>query len=212
MNKLNKSFTIIEILISLSIFAVVAVTLYSTFSAGLSVWQRSGDNSDAYQDIRIVFDDMARDLKDMIYFTKDKESMFIFSGMPGEISLMTLEEGASEKLEANREVVRVTYSFDDTKGELTRQRADITLGFDIKKAEKDILLKGLEDFKFEYCYYSGDEDEPYLWQEEWKDEDMKTPRGIKITAFFKGSKNAKEGSKITRIIFIPTGILGKKEL
>lgn len=212
MKRRDESFTVIELLIALSIFAVVAVTLYSTFSAGLSVWKRSGDTSDSYQDIRVVLDDMARDFKDMIYFSKDKESMFVFSGMPKEITLMTLEEGATEKLEPNREVVRVAYSFDDVKGELTGQEADITLGFDVNEAEKDILLKGLEDFKFEYCYYSGDEDEPYLWEEEWKDENMQIPRGIRITVFPKNGKNAKDTSKITRIIFIPTGILGKKEL
>ncbi|MDD5680592.1 MAG: prepilin-type N-terminal cleavage/methylation domain-containing protein [Candidatus Omnitrophica bacterium] len=212
MKKQNNAFTFIELLIALSIFAVVAVTLYSTFFAGLSVWKRSGDGSDVYQDIRTVFDDMARDFRNMIYFTKDKESMYIFSGMPKEIILMTLEEGASEKMEPYREVVKVTYSFDDTKGELIRQRAALAFGFDLKKAEKEVLLKDLGDFKFEYCYYSGDEDEPYLWQEEWKDEDEKTPRGIRITAVLKNGKGGEEMSKITRVIFIPTGILGKKEI
>lgn len=212
MNKKCRSFTLIELLIALSIFAIIAITLYSTFFAGISVWKRSGDNSDAYQNIRIVFEDMARDIKNMIYFTKDKESMYVFSGMPGEIILMTLKEGASEKMEPNKELAKVAYSFDDIKNELIRQEAGIAFGFDVKKAGKEVLLENLEDFKFEYCYDSGDEDEPYLWQEEWKDENAKTPRGIRITASLKTGKNAKEMSKITRVIFIPTGILGKKEI
>jgi len=205
-------FTVIELLIALSIFAVIAVTLYSTFFAGISTWKRSGDNTGIYQDIRVAFDDIARDLKNMIYFTKDDESAYIFSGTSEQVIFMTLEESISEKTEPQRELVRIAYSFDNAKGDIVRETAGILLGFDTKKAEKEILLKNVEDFKIEYCYFSGDEDDPYLWQEEWKDEEVKTPRGIRITASLKGSKSSREASKITRIVFIPTGVLGKKEL
>src|SRR3972149_5589222 len=104
----HASFTFIELLIALSIFAVVAVTLYSTFFAGISVWKRSGDSSGIYQDIRIVFDDMARDLKNMIYFTKEKESAYAFTGMPQQIAFMTLAEYASEKMTAGKELVKIS--------------------------------------------------------------------------------------------------------
>jgi type II secretion system protein J len=208
----SKSFTLIELLIALSIFAVIAVTLYSTFFAGISVWRRSGEGSDAYQDMRTAFDDIARDLKNMAYFTKNKDSIYAFSGLSKEIILMTLEEGATEKMEPSREVVKVSYLFDEAKGELNRRAAGIASGFDLKKAGVETLLKGVADLKFEYCYDSGDEDEPYLWQEEWKDENAKTPRGVRITASIKSGKMAKEMPKVTRVVFIPTGVLGKKEL
>src|SRR3989338_1610057 len=134
--------------------------MYSTFFAGISVWKRSGDNSGIYQDIRVSFDDIARDLKNMIYFTKDEESAYAFVGMPQKVIFMTLDEYATESMEAGKEVVKVSYSFDDAKGELIKERSDISAGFDIEKAVKETLLKNVEDFKFEYCYYSGDEEEP----------------------------------------------------
>ena len=206
------AFTVIELLIALSIFSVIAITLYSTFFAGISTWKRSGDNTGIYQNIRVTFDDIARDLKNMIYFTKDDESAYIFSGTSEQVIFMTLEEGISEKTEPQRELVRIAYSFDNAKGDIVREIAGISLGFDTRKAEKEILLKNVEDFKVEYCYFSGDEDDPYLWQEEWSDEEVKTPRGVKITASLKGGKGSKETSKITRIVFISTGVLGEKEL
>lgn len=205
-------FTLIELLIAFSIFAVIAVTLYSTFFAGISVWKRSGESSDIYQDIRIALDDIARDLKNMLYFTKDKESSYIFSGTAEETVFMTLAEGASEEMTAEKEIVKTSYSFDAAKGELVREAAGIALGFDTDRAEKEVLLKGVQDFGFEYCYDSGDDDEPYLWQAEWKDDDMKTPRGVRVTIFLKGGKGARDAAKISRVIFIPTGVLGKKEL
>lgn len=205
-------FTLIELLIALSIFAVLAVTLYSTFFAGVSVWRRSGDNSGAYQEIRVVFDDIARDLKNMIYFTKDEESSYVFVGAPQKVIFMMLGEYATESMKAGRELVKISYFFDDAKGELVRAEAGISLGFDIEKAEREVLLGKLEDFKFEYCYNSGDDEEPYLWQEEWQDEDGKTPRGIRITAFLKNAPAGEKAAKVSRVIFIPTGVLGKKEL
>src|SRR3989338_7576018 len=138
-------FTIIELLIALSIFAVIAVTLYSTFFAGISVWKRSEDKSGTYQDIRVVFDDIARDLKNMVYFTKEKESAYVFVGMPKKVIFMTLEEYATESMESGKEVARVSYSFDDTKGELIGERAGILVGFDTEKAEDEPLLKDVED-------------------------------------------------------------------
>ncbi|MFH0840244.1 MAG: prepilin-type N-terminal cleavage/methylation domain-containing protein [Candidatus Omnitrophota bacterium] len=210
MNK--KGFTLIELLIALSIFAVVAITLYSTFFAGISVWKRSGDTSSAYQDIRVVFDDIARDLKDMIYFTKDGESAYAFIGASDKVIFMALEEYASAQMKPAKEVARISYYFDAEKNEFVKKRAGILLGFDIEKAEEDVLLEGVEDFQFEYCYYSGDEEEPYLWQDEWKDDEARVPRGIRITAVMNTIKSGADASKITRVIFIPTGVLGKEEL
>lgn len=208
--KIPPSFTLIELLIALSIFAVVAVTLYSAFFAGVSVWKRSGDTSGSYQDISAVFDDIARDLKNAVYFSKDEESGYAFMGAPGKIAFMTLEERVGARMKPCREIARLSYYFDDTADEFIKKRADISLGFDIVKAEKDVLLRGVEDFRFEYCYYSGDEDEPYIWQDEWSDEDARIPRGIRITAVMNGVKRGDGASRITRVIFIPTGVLGKK--
>lgn len=206
-------FTIIELLIALSIFAVIAVTLSSAFFAGLSVWKRSsGAKSDVYQDIGIVFDEMASELRNMVYFTKDEESLYAFSGTPDSITFMTLEEYSSEKMEPGREIVKVQYSFDDTKGGIIRRSAGFLTGFNIDSSEKEVLLKDVDDFKVEYCYDSGDEDEPYLWKGEWRDSDLRTPRGIRMTAFIKGRSSAGKISGITRIVFISTGILGKKEI
>lgn len=208
----RSGFTLIELLIALSIFAVVAVTLYSTFFAGISVWKRSGDTSDIYQDIRTVFDDMARNLKNTVYMTKDKESAYAFSGTSEKIIFMTLEEGADAEMKPTRELVRVSYYFDAAKDEFISERSGILAGFDAEMAAKEVLLRGVEGLQFEYCYDSGDEDEPYLWQEEWEDDEARTPRGVRVTAIVKGMGSKEKASKISRTIFIPTGVLGEKEL
>jgi len=209
MNK--RGFTFIELLIAVSIFAVAAIALYSTFFAGISVWRRSGKSGDIYQDIRFVVEDMTKDFKNTIYYTKEKESIFRFSGTAEEVAFVTLEGLFLEKDVSRKELVKVAYRFDDGRGELIMARADKSIGFDIKKAKEEILLKDVEDFKFEYCYDSGDEDKPYLWKEEWKDENLRIPRGIRVSFRIKAEKE-KEPLKFTKTIFIPIGVLGEKEV
>lgn len=211
-NKNSFSFTLIELLIALSIFAVVAIALYSTFSAGIAVWRRSSEGRDAYQNVKFIFDDITKDLKNALYLGKNEESMYAFSGASSEIIFMTLEDTSSEEEGPQKEIVKLAYKYDGEQSELIRLRADISTGFDIKRGEKEILFKNIEEFKFEYCYDSGDEDNPYLWKDEWENEDIRIPRGVRITVLTKVGKTEKKTSKFIKTVFIPTGILGEKEL
>lgn len=210
--KTKTGFTFIELLIAISIFAVVAIALYSTLFAGISVWKRSSEGGDVYQDVRLTFNDITKDLRNIVYmYTKDEESIFSFFGMIDEIVFVTLEGSFFEEDISRKELVKVAYRFDEDADELIRIKADKSLGFDVEKAEKEILLNGVEEFKLEYCYDSGDDDDPYLWKEEWEDEDLRIPRGVRVT-FHIETENKKEPLEFTKTIFIPTGILGEEEL
>ena len=68
----------------------------------------------------------------------------------------------------------------------------------------------MEKFTFEYCYDSGDEDEPYEWEDEWDDEKLRVPRGVKVAAAIKNEATGKNALKFTEIIFAPTGVLGEE--
>ncbi|MBL7131939.1 MAG: prepilin-type N-terminal cleavage/methylation domain-containing protein, partial [Candidatus Omnitrophica bacterium] len=43
-----KALTLIEILIALTIFSIIAVSLYSTFSSGILAWKKSEDVNRLY--------------------------------------------------------------------------------------------------------------------------------------------------------------------
>jgi len=208
----NKAgFTLIELFIAISIFSVVAIALYSTFFAGISVWKRSGESENIYQSVKFLLDDMAKDLKNVIYYTKDAESIFGFLGKNDEIVFITLEDTSQAGDTPQKELVKVVYRFDGEQDELIRIKAEKSSGFSAEKAEKEVLLKGIKDFKFEYCYDSGDEDEPYLWKEEWEDEDSRIPRGVRVSFLIKTEKEKKE-LKFTKTMFVPIGVLGEEEV
>jgi hypothetical protein len=136
--------------------------------------------------------------------------MFAFFGTTDEVILITLEDVSEENI-SRKELVKVVYRFEKDTNELIRARAGISLGFDIDKTEKEILLNDIEEFKFEYCYDSGDEDDPYLWKGEWSDDELRVPRGVKITFLIRAKREGKP-LKFTKTIFVPTGVLGKEEL
>ncbi len=207
-----RGFTFIELFIAISIFAVVAIALYSTFFAGITVWRRSGEGGNVYQNVRFVFDDITKDLKNTVYCTKEEESIFAFSGTTEEIVFFTSEPVFSEEDVYRKELVKVAYRFDRGEEQLIRAKGGKSLGFDIEKADKEVLLDGVKEITFAYCYDTGDEDEPYLWKDEWLDEEMRIPRGVKLTSLVKAEKGEKEALKFTKIIFIPIGVLGEEGL
>jgi len=208
----KKAFTLIELLIAVSIFAVVAVALYSTFYAGVSIWRRSSEGGDIHQQIKYALDDVTRELRNAVYITSDEESIYVFSARYDEISFVSSEgsytEGDAMPL---RELVKIKYEFDDKEGQLIRMRAGKPLGFDIEKAEKEVVLGGIEGFKLNYCHSSGEKFEPYLWEEEWEDGESRIPRGVRLIMTVRAGES-REPIELTKTIFIPTGILGEKKV
>jgi type II secretion system protein J len=210
-NRKKTGFTFIELLIAVSIFAVIAVALYSTFFAGISLWKRSSEGGNVYHDIRFMFGDMTKDFRNIVYMTGDEESMYAFSGAEDEVIFMTLEDTSAEEDVIRRELVKVAYRFDESTDELIRIRAYKSVGFNIEneKAEKELMLKGIEDFKFEYCYDSDDEFDPYLWKEEWEHDDLKPTIGVKVTFHIKAETKRKP-LRFSKTIFVPTGVFEKE--
>ena len=67
--KKNKAFTLIELLLGLGIFAIVASVLYSTFSAGLQTNRRAEKQSHVVKQAGWIFDIIAKDLERSVAFT-----------------------------------------------------------------------------------------------------------------------------------------------
>ena len=113
---------------------------------------------------------------------------------------------------SRKELVKVAYRFDTGENQLISLKAEKSLGFDTEKAEKEILLDGVEKFTIFYCYDTGDEDDPYEWKEEWEDAEMRIPRGVKINSLIRSGGDAKDTLEFIKTIFISIGVLGEREV
>ena len=82
MNNFRRAFTLIELLLALSIFAVVAVCVYGTFWAGVKLNQRSEGETAAYHQIRLALDLMSVDLENAVPydFTNSYPDKVAFAG------------------------------------------------------------------------------------------------------------------------------------
>ena len=78
----KKSFTLIELLLGLSIFAIIGSLIYSTYSAGIRVSRKAERDGDVFREVRWTYDLMERDLENAIFFdfSSSYEGRVSFSG------------------------------------------------------------------------------------------------------------------------------------
>lgn len=204
-NNINKTgFTFIELLVAITIFSIIAVSIYSVFSVGVKLWYRTSPLIESNQSARFFFNTISSDLKNSVAYLK-KGANFI--GEDRKISFMTLVEVTAPSAPPHTELARVIYYFDRNKKTVKRAVATLREGFSEDYARASDILTGIDDkdFGFGYCYKLGASktEYEYEWKDAWADEDKdagKIPRGIKVKA-----------GDYTKIIFIPTGSLGGKD-
>jgi len=207
--KYENAFTFIELLVAVTIFAIIAASIYYTFNAGIKIWSRGNAVIEDNQRLRVFFEVISQDARNAISnLGKDAEFNIISSWESQRISFPTLI-GAFDNVAKNPELARVSYYFESSGGKVKRIQATLKDGFIEDTAEEEVLLENLKDFGFEYCYESTLTEGEYEWREEWLDEDN-IPRGVKIKVVLKDELLDKERT-FESIVLIPVGVLGKEE-
>ena len=215
------AFTFIELIIAVTIFAIIAVSIYSTFNAGIRMWLATSPMIEADQGMRIFFNTSSLELKNVVaYYPKltsatssfaptsfssfGTEEPLNFEGEPDRISFMTIVNVSGPDGRTRGEIVRIAYIYDKTNKTVKRFIATKSEGFDEAKATSIEMLNNIEekDFGFEYCYKSmiSNSDYEYEWRDAWEGKNVqKIPRGVRIKA-----------GEYKKTVFIPTGVLGEE--
>ncbi len=190
-------FTLIELLVAVLIFSIMVTIIYSSFSTGTSVWQRTKNATQVSMKMNSVLDDMARDLRGAV-----KYKGLDFTGEKDKLYFSYLSETITDEI-AYREIYRACYSVapsTEKKGKLDLMRKRASLkggGFDIDNIEGQRLVDSLDDFKIEYA--ERDAEGGITWQDKWQDTEN-IPGGMRVTI-------GKENIKLTRYISLPCGEL-----
>ena len=74
MKKNSTAFTLLELLLAVTIFAVIATALYSSFFAGIRIFRRAQVTMEFHQDIRLVTEELAFDLRNSLLCPLHEES------------------------------------------------------------------------------------------------------------------------------------------
>ncbi len=170
-NKNNKAFTLVELLIAVSIFSVVSIAIYSAFNSGVTVMRRIKNIDQKLQKILLKAERINRELREQPACRKQ-----LFLGTKSKISFA-----------ANIDYFpsRLTYYFDNPTGSLMRvcDKLDEIITEEGKldpelKSKPQVFLSGIKEVKFEYLYLDLKKNE-YVWIDEWAQNYL--PVAVKFT-------------------------------
>ncbi|MBI5150013.1 MAG: prepilin-type N-terminal cleavage/methylation domain-containing protein [Candidatus Omnitrophica bacterium] len=91
MTKSSRAFTLIELVLALSIFAVVAVCVYGTFWSGINLSRRAESEGAVYHQMRLAFDLMSAELENAVFydFSDSYPEQTAFEGEAGQVTFLT---------------------------------------------------------------------------------------------------------------------------
>ncbi|OPL11142.1 MAG: hypothetical protein AVO34_03360 [Firmicutes bacterium ML8_F2] len=84
----EKGFTLIEVVVTLTLLGLVLTALYSFYFFGLQSWQRGIDQTEMQQSARIAMDTMIRELQKAEEFSLHKDNSEIRFHVPGDSRTM----------------------------------------------------------------------------------------------------------------------------
>jgi len=219
---MTHAFTLLELLLAVTIFSIVALTLYGTFYSGVRILRSSEKLMRRHQDLRLVTDQLALDLRNTLLARladrldapastedgEEEESIYFFKGDVRSFNFITQKSLFSETGKNLQNVCDVTYYFEAKDGgALMRKVRYQSQGFKAQPGADERLLGDIEDVEVLYSYQGeGEEDEP-VWFNFWELEEM-VPLGVKLRLRLKGLGRTR---LFTKTIFIPVGRLGSTE-
>ncbi|MBN1405254.1 MAG: prepilin-type N-terminal cleavage/methylation domain-containing protein [Candidatus Omnitrophica bacterium] len=199
----TKAFTLIELLIAVTIFSIASSVIYSSFRLGVLSWKRSEDVLKKYQKIRYAVNLLSEDIAGTFIF-KDIQ----FKGDEARIEFPGLVECAAA---GAKTVGRISYEFSQSSGRLLRLKQSYREALNTASTGGEELLSDVIDFKISYCYKLPDSEEPG-WLGEWFVEE-KIPAGVKMELVVKDNYSPDGKMIFVKRINIPTGeMLGMEEL
>lgn len=74
--KRQTGFTLIELMVSVTILAIISGTVYTAFNSSLNVYQRESGRVIMHQKCRVAVDQIARDLSNLFYIQGDEDLQF----------------------------------------------------------------------------------------------------------------------------------------
>jgi prepilin-type N-terminal cleavage/methylation domain-containing protein len=158
--KREAGFTLVELLVVVSLMALIGMSLYAMFGSAMNMMRRVS-RSEIAEDVGIFLE----------RFDREISSQIIFKGIPfnGKETLLSFPSriGLDKRVPLNRGIGRVSYFFDESRRVFARRQEN--LGQIYKPGEEEkatAVLEGVSGLKFQYFIYRKAE-KVYEWVPEW---------------------------------------------
>jgi len=190
----GRAFTLIELLISSAIFAVIMVTIYVAFYTGLFGYNDITENIEICQDARQIFSRINLDLRNSFSYSQNQAK---FSGEGTGLNFLTLVDSFSE-LQMLTEYAFVSYRFEDGRLFRSCKKNKEALNDEVSGKEQE-MASGIKELSFDYGYLDAP-DKPIEWKEAW-DNPNALPAAVKVKIVFQN----KVSYEFERVIFLTSG-------
>ncbi len=218
----KRGFSLLELLLAVTIFSIIAVVLIASFTAGIRIMRRSEEAMRRHQSLRLAMDEISLDLRNALLAPLPaaerqtvaeteggQEPVYYFTGTRDGFEFVTLKERYEEGGSVI-EVCRAEYYFDEgNPAALMRSIMPLSSGPAAGGTNEDeILLSGIiKGMEVTYCYEPLDEDGPPEWYDYWEMEEA-IPAGVKIDFDLVGLGPL---SQFKKTVLTEVGVLGSLE-
>lgn len=169
--KNERGFTLVEMLLAVTLFAIVMSSGFGVFKMGLQIWTRMQGHSSVERKTLLSLEKIGRDLRTAIRIPEQKESLrkpeIEYGGSNQEFSFPALVTKAGKKGVQTTQFGRMTYRFESSAKVLCKQQENATDFYLKRPAPCDPVAQGIQSAKFRYWLYDKIGKE-YDWYDEWE--------------------------------------------
>lgn len=183
---MRKSLTLIEVLVAVTIFSFISVSLYSLLHTGIKVRKKLTVDQKTFSDIYLRLEMLGHELRNIISF------------FPGQIQLNGDKESMDfytlkfDYLTNTPKISNIIYEFKE--GILTKT---VKAPF---KDEPETVFNFIEDLEqVNFYYFNPESEEGQKWQNSWEEVDS-FPQGVKVEVIFTKEQGKKD--YLEKYIFI----------
>ena len=182
-------FTLIELMITAVMIAVISLAIYATLNNGIKVWQKINKPLPE-EDLNIFLSKFAKDLRGTFKF-----SGIQFLGKEDRLELAALINSQNLK---SISIGKIVYSYNYEQGTLKRETSDYSQIYSGENIISQESLKNIKSLSFKYYFYDIEKKE-YVWYDEWKNQSL--PLAVRLECESLGEN---EPFKIIKTVNIPS--------
>ena len=176
-------FTLIEVVLAITIFALMGGVLYGAFSLGHTAVEKSGKNFNRNQKTRSIGDLLATYIRSGYPYRESIQEQTIF--FEGEREMMTFVSAYSHGM-GGRGMATITLEKEETNAGSASVRLTETApvrvgaaGGDVGQRYSLVIQEGVRDFQLAYLDVEGDKEN---WEERWDGKERsRLPRAVRIS-------------------------------
>jgi general secretion pathway protein J len=185
------AFTLVEVMVTLTILGFVLLVTFGVFRLGLSAWEKGERSREKFQKTRIAVQLLSQQIKSLMpYKVKSQKAEGDFLAFEGRARSLKFVSTLSLKTRRPSGFVYVYYEFQEggqAGGRILQyERRVVNKNFmdeDPPEQDKVPIFDGLADVRFEY-YQEEDQEKTRSagWLEEWNaKEEKELPRALRMT-------------------------------